>query len=274
MRRRSLLAAVGVAAVAPALLARPAFAATSPALFVAAHPDDETLAMGVTIAEHLVAGQDVHVLLVTDGEGSGTLDQLNGVASVGVNPWWGVLHNPAAEGYSTLAAADLAAARVREATEACQLLATGFTGTLTIHRASLPDGGVTTVAAQAAILAVCDSIAPGSVVRLKGHTYKTAYETHPDHLAVGQALLNLSSVDPARFSDRRHYVEPGYWPGTLPSGFSWDTPTDSTISGRVKNACRAYGAWAPAVGSYAIGWHSKSDWFTTIQNGPRCLQHS
>lgn len=271
MNRRALLAAAAVA-LTPFILPRTAYAASSPALFVAAHPDDEILAMGVALAEHLAAGQDVHVLLVTDGEGSAVLGDLNGST---LCTWWGVLHNPAAEGYAPLTAADLAAARVREATQACRSLAVGFTGSLTVHRAQLPDGGVTVVAAQQAILDVCDQIAPGGVVRLKGHTWKTAYEAHPDHLAVGNALLNLSSADPARFSDRRHYIEPGYWPtGTLPAGFSWDTPTDSTISGRVKNACRAYSAWAPAVGSYAIGWHSKSDWFTTIQSTPKCLVHS
>jgi len=39
-------------------------------LVVAAHPDDEVLGCGGTIARHVAAGDDVHVLYVADGETS------------------------------------------------------------------------------------------------------------------------------------------------------------------------------------------------------------
>lgn len=41
-------------------------------LVVAAHPDDEVLGCGATIARHVSDGAEVHVLLVADGEGART----------------------------------------------------------------------------------------------------------------------------------------------------------------------------------------------------------
>lgn len=243
-----------------------------PALFAAAHPDDETF-MGVAVAEHLAAGQDVHVVLVTDGEASGVLDYLNGGR---LSTWWQVMHVPSAECYSPLTRDELAAARVREAANALDCLASGLPGTLTLHRAQLPDGLVTVDAAQAAILAVCDEIAPGGPVRIKGHTWISQLDSHPDHIAVGAALKNLSAADPVRFSDRRHYILPGYWTDPdlpLAVGRSWDNPTNADIAGRARNAARAYGAWAPDRDSYAIGMHSINAWFDTIIATPKCMVH-
>ncbi len=52
--------------------------ALPPALFVAAHPDDELLAMGVAVAEHVAAGRETHVLLLTDGGITSARDAING----------------------------------------------------------------------------------------------------------------------------------------------------------------------------------------------------
>lgn len=278
MRLRALLAAVvlGAASVlvpgaVPAAPAAVFVAAPAPALFVAAHPDDETLAMGVAIAEHVAAGQEVHVLILTDGEGSGAIDTINGTA---LSNWWGVLHNPAAEGYAPLTPATMAAARVQEARTALACLAAGLPGTLTFHQAHLPDGGVTQAAAQAAILVVADEIAPGAPVRIKTHTH--IVDNHPDHLAAGLASRALKAADPARFSDLRHYIEPPYWSDSRLSQVAEipDTPADAGITSRVFNASRAYGAWAPASGAYAIGYHSVyTTFFAPLLAAPKSLVH-
>jgi len=47
-------------------------AASGPVLVVAAHPDDEVLGCGGTMAAHALAGRSVHVLLMTDGVGART----------------------------------------------------------------------------------------------------------------------------------------------------------------------------------------------------------
>lgn len=271
MHRRTLLTATALGLATAALPVRAAALSTGPVLFCAAHPDDETLAMSVPIAEHLASGQDVHVLWMTDGEGTSTINALNGS---GIAAWWGVQHVPAAEGYATLTPADIAAARVAESTTAVRCLAAGLSGSLTLHRAQLPDGGVTAAAAQAAILAVADAIAPGGPVRLKGHS--SIVDNHPDHLAIGSALVALSGSDPVRFSDRRHYILPGYWTDSRLSlvAESWDTPASGDITARVRNAIRAYGAWSPSQGSYAIGYHSTPTWFDTIAAAPKSMVHA
>ncbi|WP_196279342.1 PIG-L deacetylase family protein [Catellatospora vulcania] len=270
MRRRTLLSAAALGVAAAAYPAARAVAATAPALFVAAHPDDETLAMSTAIAEHVAAGQDVHVLLLTDGEGSGTINVINGTTT---SPWWGNRHVPTAEGYAPLTATTLAAARVIEAQTALRCLAAGLPGTLTVHRASLPDGAVTSATAQAAIVAVADQIAPGGVVRLKGHS--PTVDNHADHLAAGQAMVALATSNPARFSDRRHYILPMYWTDSRLSLVteSWDGPTDAGIAARVRAAVRSYGAWSPAQGSYAIGYHSVATMLDQLMSTPKCLQH-
>lgn len=247
----------------------------SPALFIAAHPDDETLAMGVSIAEHVAAGQDVHLLWMTRGGGSSVLAKLNATSTTG-NAWWGVMHDPAAEGYTTLTVEEFGQARIAEGTAAARCLASGCSGTLTLHEAGLTDGAVTMLDAADAILAVCDTIAPDGAVRLKTHTWVSALDNHPDHLATGSAVKQLAADLPVRFADRRHYILPFYWsdPDLAAVAEVWDLPTNATIAARAVNACRAYGAWAPEAGRYAIGHHSTFGMFAQVMAAPRCLYHA
>lgn len=241
---------------------------TSPVLFAAAHPDDETLAMCVAIAEHIATGQDVHVLWLTSGIGSGVHDVLNGT---GVNTWWGVAHTPTAEGYASLSDAAFGAARIREATNAVRCLATGLPGTLAVHEAGLTS--VTQATVQAAILAVADVIAPGAPVRLKTHT--PIVDNHPDHLAAGAAAQNLAAADPTRFADIRYYILPPYWGDSRLAQVveKWDTPTDAGITARTKNACRSFAAWSPPH-TFAIGYHSVPSYFAAIDTAPKCMYHA
>lgn len=243
----------------------------SSALFIAAHPDDEILAMAVPVAEHVAAGQDVHVLLLSRGTGSGVRAVLNGTAA---SSWWGVSHSPDAEGYSPLTAAAFGAARIAETAVALRCLSAGLPGTLTLHEAELLDGSISQAAAVEAIRAVCDDIAPGGApVRLKTHSHLV--DNHPDHLAAGRAARALKAEDPDRWGDLRHYILPPYWSdGRLSQvAESWDQPGSPDIAGRVRNGIRAFGAWAPPH-SYAIGWHSVPDMLAALDANPRALVHS
>lgn len=243
----------------------------SPVLFCAAHPDDETLAMSVTIAQH--AAQDVHVLWLTSGTGSSVLGKLNATSGT-PNAWWGPMHNPTAEGYTELTAEEFGQARIAEATVAVRCLTSGYAGTLTLHEAGLTDGSVTEADAYAEIVKVCDEIAPDAVVRLKGHTWVPQLDNHPDHIAVGAAIKQLSADDPTRFSDRRHYILPAYWEDPDLSLVSevWESPNADQTK-HVVNACRSFGAWHPPH-SYAIGYHSVSGFFNTLIATPKSLRHS
>lgn len=242
-------------------------------LFCAAHPDDETLGMGVAIAEHVAAGHDVNVLVMSRSVGSAVKDFLNGVSTSG---WWGVPHDPAAEGYTPLTSGEFGQARIDECRRALDTLATGL-GTITLHESGLT-GGFTSTDAQNAIVAVSDVINPGGPVRLKGHTWVTQLDAHAEHIAVGSAMKALKAANPTRFGDVRYYILPQYWndPDLNLVTESIDWPTDAGISARALNACRVYGAWAPPH-SYAIGHHSVfSTMFAPLMtgSGPRCMFHT
>lgn len=224
----------------------------TPVLFVAAHPDDETLAMGTSIAEH--SGQNVHVLILTYGEASSAHNGLNAIL--------------AGQGWPTLTQSEFAMARQ---TEAIRAVAALTTPNAQLHFAELPDGGLTTASAKAAILSVANSL--GSVVRIKGHTYNSAVEPHPDHRAVGNAIVALAAEQPARFSDRRFYVLPHSWgyTGTLP-GKIVDYPNDAVIRARVLDAASVYADWNPP-NSYGIGMISTPDYFNALVADPKSVIH-
>jgi LmbE family N-acetylglucosaminyl deacetylase len=238
-----------------------------PVLFVSAHPDDETLSMGVAIAEHVAAGRDVHVLWMTGGGQTGARKLVNGT---GTSPWWGTQHDPAAEGYPALTFEECAAARLREARNAVRCLASP--GTVTVHEAGYASESVQTFdqeQAVTAIEAVVDQIGPAHI---KGHTWLV--DNHADHLAVGGAIKALAQADPSRYLLPRYYVQATYWsdPRLAQVADSWDNPTNAGITARVRNAIRAYGSWSPPY-TYAIGRHSVPGLFDTIDAAPKCLYH-
>lgn len=245
----------------------PSAVPSSPVLFVVAHPDDETLAMCVPIAEHCRAGQDVHVLFMTGGEASGVRNVLNGT---GTNGWWGVPHDPDSEGYVSLDQWTFSGHRLVEATTALLALASGYPSTPYIHAAGLADGQVTMLDARAQIEKCADAIAVDGPIRIKTHS--PFLDDHPDHRAIGEAARSLAMDEPGRFGDLRHYVLPRYW--EWPTSFqTWtDTPADADVRARCINACRSFGAWSPPA-SFAIGYHSVRSQFATLEADPRSVMH-
>lgn len=242
-------------------------------ILVAPHPDDETLGAGVSIAEHAAAGRDVRILLLTRGTNSGAIRKIN---ATNFSPWWGVDHDPVAEGYTPLTVDEFGAARYREAVAAVGCL--GVTEDR-IHEAStligepVLDGQVTADQVKRAIIALADQFgATNPGLWTPSHTV----DDNPDHIAAGQASLQLAQQDPIRWADRRYYMLPPYWSDSrlsqVPSEF-WDQPTDALIKARAVNACRSYRSWSPKTGSYAIGYHSVPDMFAVIDANPRCYIH-
>lgn len=224
----------------------------SPVIFVAAHPDDETLAMSVPIAEH--AGQDVHVLILTSGGASNAINLVNDELAP----------------QAPLTTEQFMAAREAEAERAVNAL--GCPYLVKVHFAHLEDGQVTVASAKQAILALADQLSTGPV-RLKGHSYISAVEPHADHRAVGNAILELGTEQPARFGDRRYYVLPHSWgyTGTLP-GKAWDYPANADITTKVHLAADAYCLWSPPY-SYSIGCLSVPGLFATLEATPKALLH-
>jgi LmbE family N-acetylglucosaminyl deacetylase len=233
-----------------------------PWILVVPHPDDETLGGGVLVAEHVAAGRDVHILLLTRGMGSGARAQINGQQT---SRWWGVTHNPAAEGYAALTPDAFGAARFDELSTAV-----GCLGGARVHEVGLTDGSVTVAQAKAAISALVNGIGRDTGV----YAPSWAVDDNPDHLAAGQALKELAAEQPTVYSDVSWYVLPEYWQDKRLSQvkWSWVEPTGPEISNRARNACRAYAAWHPPK-SYAIGYHSVDYMFAKIDTSPRSMLH-
>jgi LmbE family N-acetylglucosaminyl deacetylase len=216
------------------------------AVFFAPHPDDETLAMGVGVANHVAAGRQVHVVAVTGGGASGTRFSINGSD---VAPWWGLAHNPAQEDYAPLDVEAFKTARRAEFRAACGALGVSPGN---IHLYDLPDGGVTVADVEAIISA--DFNWPGA--SFKATSYR--WSEHADHRACGQALKNRRTANPSVWGDSRWYVfSRAQWPTAEPDASTgYETPSSETVRRRVLNACRAYSGWMPRAGHFAIGYHN------------------
>jgi LmbE family N-acetylglucosaminyl deacetylase len=238
-----------------------------PVIFVTPHPDDEVLGFSVQLYRHVAAGREVHVLALTNGSATRVVAELNG--EVATPQWWRVRHNPTAEGYTPLTPEQVGTARLAEQRQACACVRVGADR---IHHAGLQDGQVTAGQAKAAILALADQLGPDPGLWAPSFVV----DNHPDHLAAGQAVKALGQQQPDRFWDRRYTVHRNYWSDprlAQVGGGTIATPASTIERDRTINAARCYGAWAPRVGSYAIGQHSTPSLFAFALTNPKVMVH-
>ena len=265
MRRRTLLAAALAAGVA-SLPGRGVRVPDQKVLWVWAHPDDETIAGGLALIQHLVAGRDCYVLTLTRGTASGVLDVLNGDATSSL---WGMPHDPATEGYAPLTPETFGAARLAETACALRVLASGTGRTVTLVEGGLTDQAVTKTAVMAAIQAFYDAnCVPGEALWLKTHTDALAPGglplENPDHTAAGQAVRQLAADQPGPFGNTRFYGLPAHW---ADASFVAKHPirtlpvAGTTQAAATLDAAEAFRCWAPDVGRFAIGHQSVASLF-------------
>ncbi|KYH45989.1 PIG-L family deacetylase [Branchiibius sp. NY16-3462-2] len=198
-------------------------------LFVHAHPDDETLWNGVTIAHHALAGDDVHVATCTLGEEGEVippeLEHLEG-------------------------SEDLADVRRAELSGALQVL--GATGHLLGFRDSGMVGSPAAAdpralvnnlaAATAALRELIDELQPDVLVTYEQY----GGYGHPDHIATHRATVAAAgqlpvwqTVVPKSWAQQdrewvaNHPLEPGLSP--VPVDAPWDPSVvpDDTVTHRV-----------------------------------------
>lgn len=130
--------------------------------------------MGASIREHVSAGRQVHVVLLTDGSASFVRHRY---PSVG----------------------DFVKERDREFVAACKAL--GAKPVIMVDRAK--DGELTVEYAQSVIQDYVDAYPGGSFKTMSEH------DGHPDHAALGTALRNVTGT-----KDKRWYVKREEWERT------------------------------------------------------------
>lgn len=213
-------------------------------VFFEPHQDDDTLPKGPAIRHHLEAGHDVHVVLMTTGQHSG------------VYPSTG------------LSVADFIAARDDEMFRATRQLGVR---TANVHVSPLrtEDDALTVAAAEAIITAF---YADYPDAWCKSYSNKPATGRHVDHIASGQAALNL--FNSGLFSNVRMYVEP--W---LESAFHTANPTVTLSPERaagtaaVQRAFDEYKLIDAVAGKYGIGHQSVGAEFDAARPDPVSYVH-
>lgn len=223
-------------------------------IFHVPHADDEVLSLGVAILQCLARGEEVHLILITDGSACGSFHFLNGTEKC---PIHNVYHDPIKEGYldGILDTQDHVAARRREFLSAAEILGIP---TSNLHVYGYKDGKLTVEQArQIALRAEKSEDIPGPKTH---HTMTERYDNHNDHQACGRALADLhaeGSIAPPFW-----YVKRSLW-HTIPTGDPVEDLVADEAQAKVlrKAAEDVYKNWDPKNGHYAIGYHSVPESF-------------
>lgn len=185
--RRMLIAFVTmILAIAGAItsvaVATPAQAFTgTPAVFFVPHQDDEVLSMGSAIREHVLAGRQVWVVLLTDGSSS----------------------VQCAQQYATRA--ECTAERDKEFNAGV----TSMGANPTIRGDRMVDGTLTAAYVQS-VVEEYYNYCPAGVCQYKSASFKgtSEFDANVDHKAVGAGLRAAVAN-----SDKRFYISPAEWAG-------------------------------------------------------------
>jgi LmbE family N-acetylglucosaminyl deacetylase len=219
-----------------------------PAVFFSAHPGSFALGMAGGIAEHVDAGRDVFVEILTHGESSSVRTRLGDGGSCS---WHSGSHN------LSLGTTAFGAARVAEALDAAARL--GVRGVVV---SDLGDGNLTSVEVAARVNWWLGGGHSG--LALKGSEGVTDVRTsggsaHPDHAAVHAALGSSGHGDVRRYFLYHHVVGQA----------SPDRTSDiSPWSADKSNAVSAYELWSPASGRYAVERHSWEELLLAVKASP------
>lgn len=234
--------------------------------FFTPHQDDEVLFMGQAIAHHVLAGREVHIVLMSNGSTSNVRAELNGTAS---DPtWWGGSHDPAHEGYAPLTQVQFGLARTVELLNAAAQLGVPegrvHFGMDLPTSADLPDSVSAEYAGQVFSYWMGQETAAG---RPAPGLYTMHWDDpHSDHAHCGDALRALR-LGSSLYADSRWMVKPEQATTLAADEYAVPLALRSEAGWMVKRAAWAYGAWSPPV-SFAIGMHSVGGPGGYFQEGP------
>ena len=214
-------------------------------VFIIPHQDDEVLSFSVAILEELSKGNDVHLLLLTEGTKTIARQMINGEYYC---EWHEKHHSPEKEGYDPLSEFMISSLRQLEYKASLEAL-----GVLNKH-----DANPWLVDSKVSVEDVKDEMRrlSAEMERVHLHAFHPTLRAdirHSDHLASGQAAKELAEE---KGYDVTYYVEP-YVELQLPE----DTKTlvlRPTVaqSESIRLAAKAYMNWDPKEDHFGIGYHS------------------
>lgn len=226
----------------------------NPIVYLVPHQDDETISMSVDIVNNIQKGHRVILWLYTDGGGSMALKLLNGEF---YSSYWKGVHNPSCEGYHHLDKRDFIDARNNEFKSASGQLGVKPQD---IIISPLPKLNINSI--KDVVLKFHEQY-PSATFRAM--SYK---DSHHQHALGGMALKELidqRKVEGLFFVSRFDYNKNLYLGSPI-------TTNHSNVQ-KILRAINCYKAWNPAVGSYAIGYHSVSGQFENFRKKPQNKIH-
>jgi LmbE family N-acetylglucosaminyl deacetylase len=231
-------------------------------VFFIPHPDDEVLSMGCGILKDLRDSNDVYIILMTHGEGSGAIYTINGSNQKNDKTycfWHRKYHDPKTEGYSPLSKTEFGNMRIKEFKQTVNALGVKEQNEIIYN---FPDGFLPE-----------DSVRNIMLNFEKNHP-KTLFRTtswfdlNHDHHVLGSVLKGIH--DSLKISDALFFCSPAQWNECIaPSHFEKSKLMDSTM--RVTLAI--YHQWKPMNQSFAIGYHSVAQQFELLNYAPKSKIH-
>lgn len=240
--RRTLIGGVaGAAALASTPMTSHAANGT-PALYFAAHADDESLILGPSINAHVYAGREVHCVLATTGGATGVLRSTRLHDDIG--------HVPTRF--------ELTAMRDQEYLGSLEALGV-FPARRHFERLRSEDGALTVKAAKG-MWDRALSMFGGRQVDCKTLTY---FDPHPDHASLGQALRELvTDGDPRVHSARYSYKR---WDSVTKAAMT-EAGVRYRVEGRpvTLNQQQPYIVSEPPL-TWGVGYRSAGRWFRYME---------
>ena len=228
------------------------------------HQDDELLTMGIDICTSVLNGDEVHVVLCTDGSKSKVRQRLNN----GQTCW----KHEGIHCYD-LNEEEFVQARDTEFFDSC--LALGVKKEC-IHIPSKRDvdGSLSMYRAETIMKHMIEQI--GKEILICTIAPNNGSSQHKDHKTIGSAahkLLNLGNVQEVKFFvEPYHYLEIYENPRLIP--FEPDILTaQNEIREKVFQAIQSYKYWNPEKKRYAVGFHSVTNEFKDYLNNPQNISY-
>lgn len=226
--------------------------ASGPAVFLLPHQDDEIFLAG-SIKQHVVAGRNVHVVMVTDGGSTRAKDKINTRLRL--------------EGRSPLSRTQLIEARNNEFMASMISLGVNKSNIHFANKEIGPyyiDGKLTKYKAREVIDYYYNKLGNGSYKTVSaGIGSPNSNYSHNDHKALFLALRETSKIGDQRFYNDKEI--PGVTVQENITYFKWNYKTYNLLTYK-KTALENYFLYNPNIGRYSVGYFSVSEMLRFWQN--------